>query len=80
MDARHCAGASMHELMAYGASVGSNKAKKEHKVEDCRNYCDSTAHFFGKKKDWNYATCFIGFANLLSKLLNYFMIHIHRMI
>ena len=29
MDARHCAGASMHDLMAYGASVGSNKAKKK---------------------------------------------------
>ena len=32
MDARHCAGASMHDLMAYGASVGSNKAKKEKKT------------------------------------------------
>ncbi|MGB2492890.1 MAG: nicotinate phosphoribosyltransferase, partial [Candidatus Puniceispirillum sp.] len=27
MDARHCAGSEMAELMAYGASVGSNKAK-----------------------------------------------------
>ena len=33
MDARHCAGADMHELMAYGASVGSNKAKKELNVK-----------------------------------------------
>ena len=27
MDARHCAGSEMAELMAYGASVGSRKAK-----------------------------------------------------
>ena len=27
MDARHCAGSEMAELMAYGASVGSHKAK-----------------------------------------------------
>eukprot|EP00959_Pyramimonas_sp_CCMP1952_P059171 1235705-Pyramimonas_sp.AAC.1 len=28
MDARHCAGAEMAQLMAYGASVGSNKARE----------------------------------------------------
>ncbi|CAA7623778.1 nicotinate phosphoribosyltransferase [Magnetospirillum sp. UT-4] len=28
MDARHCAGAEMHELMAYGAAVGSEAARK----------------------------------------------------
>ena len=34
MDARHCAGSEMHDLMAYGASVGSNKAKKEKELKD----------------------------------------------
>ncbi len=29
MDARHCAGAEMQSLMAYGASVGSARAKRE---------------------------------------------------
>lgn len=29
MDARHCAGAEMQELMAYGASVGSERARRE---------------------------------------------------
>ena len=29
MDARHCAGADMAELMAYGASVGSKKAQNK---------------------------------------------------
>lgn len=29
MDARHCAGAEMAELMSYGASVGSDAAKKQ---------------------------------------------------
>ena len=28
MDARHCAGAEMQELLAYGASVGSKKSSK----------------------------------------------------
>ena len=29
MDARHCAGGEMSELMAYGASVGSRMAKEK---------------------------------------------------
>ena len=29
MDARHCAGAEMAEMMAYAASVGSAKARRE---------------------------------------------------
>ena len=29
MDARHCAGIDMSDLMAYGAFVGSDSAKKE---------------------------------------------------
>ena len=48
MDARHCAGAEMAELMAYGASVGSNKAKaKVGAVGFVGCAADATAHFFG---------------------------------
>ena len=47
MDARHCAGPSMHELMAYGASVGSKKAKKEFKASGfVGSSCKSTSHYF----------------------------------
>ena len=47
MDARHCAGAHMHELMAYGASVGSNKAKKELNAKGfIGSSCKSTSYFF----------------------------------
>ncbi len=50
MDARHCAGAQMHELMAYGASIGSKKAIKEKKAKGfIGTSCKSTAHFFNKK-------------------------------
>ena len=74
MDARHCAGASMHELMAYGASVGSNKAKKEHKVKGfVGTSCDSTAHFFGKKKGLGTMPhAFIGFAKSTLKAAKLF--------
>ncbi len=51
MDARHCAGASMHELMAYGASVGSNKAKKELKAKGfIGSSCKSTSYLFKNKQ------------------------------
>ena len=47
MDARHCAGADMHELMAYGASVGSSKAKKEVNAKGfIGSSCKSTSYFF----------------------------------
>ncbi|MBT6135844.1 MAG: nicotinate phosphoribosyltransferase [Rhodospirillaceae bacterium] len=49
MDARHCAGVQMAELMAYGASVGSNKAKaKVGAVGFIGNASDETAHYFGQ--------------------------------
>ena len=48
MDARHCAGSDMAELMAYGASVGSMAAKKN---ADAIGFVgcatDHTAPFFG---------------------------------
>ena len=51
MDARHCAGTDMAELMAYGASVGSAKARKKvGAVGFIGNATDETAHFFGKSR------------------------------
>ncbi|MFC3229307.1 nicotinate phosphoribosyltransferase [Marinibaculum pumilum] len=51
MDARHCAGAEMAEMMAYAASVGSRAAR------EARNACgfignatDATAHYFGNER------------------------------
>ena len=52
MDARHCAGAEMQELMAYGASVGSKKAQKEQgAIGFIGSANDITSHFFGKKHE-----------------------------
>ena len=51
MDARHCAGAEMAEMMAYAASVGSARAKREAgAVGFIGNATDATAHFFGQTK------------------------------
>lgn len=51
MDARHCAGAEMAELMAYAASVGSARAQRETgAVGFIGNATDATAHFFGQPK------------------------------
>lgn len=48
MDARHCAGTDMAELMAYGASVGSKVAQKnENAVGFIGSSTDHTAHLFG---------------------------------
>ena len=48
MDARHCAGTEMSELMAYAASVGSARAQRKVKaVGFVGNATDATAHFFG---------------------------------
>lgn len=51
MDARHCAGSEMAEMMAYGASVGSKVAQKTlGAVGFIGNATDATAHFFGREK------------------------------
>lgn len=51
MDARHCAGSDMAELMAYGASVGSNKAQvKTGAIGFTGSSTDATAHFFGQER------------------------------
>lgn len=49
MDARHCAGTEMAELMAYAAAVGSERARyKVGAVGFVGNANRSTAHFFGR--------------------------------
>lgn len=51
MDARHCAGSEMAELMAYAASVGSAKAQREaNAIGFIGNATDATAHYFGRDR------------------------------
>lgn len=51
MDARHCAGAEMADMMAYAASVGSTAARRDvGAVGFIGNATDATAHYFGNKK------------------------------
>jgi nicotinate phosphoribosyltransferase len=51
MDARHCAGSEMAELMAYAASVGSATAQRESgAIGFVGCAADMTAHFFGRDK------------------------------
>jgi nicotinate phosphoribosyltransferase len=47
MDARHCAGGEMQEMMAYAAAVGSRAAQKEGAKGFVGNANDWTAHYFG---------------------------------
>lgn len=48
MEARHCAGAEMQEMMAYAAAVGSAAAKREGARGFIGNANDGTAHWFGQ--------------------------------
>lgn len=48
MEARHCAGAEMQEMMAYAASVGSDAARREGAKGFIGNANDGTAHWFGQ--------------------------------
>jgi len=50
MDARHCAGAEMQEMMGYAASVGSKAAQSEGAVGFTGTATDATAHFFGQAR------------------------------
>lgn len=51
MDARHCAGSEMMELMAYAASVGSAVAKRDHGAKGfVGTSTDAAAHFFGQPR------------------------------
>ena len=48
MDARHCAGSDMAEMMAYAAAVGSARAKRKvGAVGFIGNATNETAHYFG---------------------------------
>ncbi len=47
MEARHCAGAEMQEIMAYAAAVGSRAAQAEGAKGFIGNANDWTAHYFG---------------------------------
>jgi nicotinate phosphoribosyltransferase len=47
MEARHCAGQEMQEMMAYAASVGSAAAQREGAKGFIGNANDATAHWFG---------------------------------
>jgi nicotinate phosphoribosyltransferase len=51
MDARHCTGPEMAELMAYAASVGSKSAQKQSRAKGfIGNANDATAHYFGQER------------------------------
>ena len=51
MDARHCAGTEMAEMMAYAASVGSDRARRKAGARGfIGNATDATAHYFGNRK------------------------------
>jgi nicotinate phosphoribosyltransferase len=51
MDARHCAGAEMAEMMAYAASVGSAAARRQvGALGFTGNATDATAAFFGNEQ------------------------------
>ncbi len=52
MDARHCAGAEMQDMMAYACSVGSGAAKREGATGFIGNANDGTAHWFGAERGY----------------------------
>ena len=62
MEARHCAGAEMQEMMAYAASVGSNAAKREGAKGFVGNANDGTAHWFAAPR---------GFGTMPHSLIGY---------
>ncbi|HEX3991772.1 MAG TPA: nicotinate phosphoribosyltransferase, partial [Acetobacteraceae bacterium] len=62
MEARHCAGAEMQDMMAYAASVGSAAARREGAKGFIGNANDGTAHWFGASK---------GFGTMPHSLIGY---------
>jgi nicotinate phosphoribosyltransferase len=62
MEARHCAGAEMQEMMAYAASVGSAAARREGAKGFVGNANDGTAHWFGAPR---------GFGTMPHSLIGY---------
>lgn len=74
MDARHCAGKEMAELMAYAASVGSNRAKRKvGAVGFIGNATDATAHYFNQNQGLGTMPhALIGYANSTLKAAQLF--------
>jgi nicotinate phosphoribosyltransferase len=62
MDARHCAGAEMQDMMAYACSVGSRAAKRQGAIGFIGNANDGTAHWFGAPR---------GFGTMPHSLIGY---------
>jgi nicotinate phosphoribosyltransferase len=62
MEARHCAGAEMQEMMAYAASVGSAAARREGAKGFVGGANDGTAHWFGAAR---------GFGTMPHSLIGY---------
>ncbi len=64
MDARHCAGQEMAEMMAYAASIGSESAKRDSDaVGFVANSNDETAHYYGNSKGFGTMPhAFVGYA------------------
>lgn len=62
MEARHCAGREMQDMMGYAASVGSNAAKREGATGFIGNANDATAHWFGAAR---------GFGTMPHSLIGY---------
>ena len=64
MDARHCAGTEMAEMMAYAASVGSTAARKSKQARGfVGNATQATAHYFGNTQAMGTIPhAFIGYA------------------
>lgn len=50
MEARHCAGAEMQEMMGYAASVGSEAAKREGAIGFVGTSTTMASHYFGEKR------------------------------
>ena len=62
MEARHCAGAEMQDMMSYAAAVGSGAAKREGAKGFIGNANDGTAHWFGASR---------GFGTMPHSLIGY---------
>ncbi|MGD0434450.1 MAG: nicotinate phosphoribosyltransferase, partial [Acetobacteraceae bacterium] len=62
MEARHCAGAEMQDMMAYACSIGSAAAKREGAIGFIGNANDGTAHWFGAPR---------GFGTMPHSLIGY---------
>jgi nicotinate phosphoribosyltransferase len=62
MEARHCAGAEMQDMMGYAASVGSEAARREGAKGFIGNANDATAHWYGTPR---------GFGTMPHSLIGY---------